>query len=107
MNTDHTTIAPPMSVADGLRALADFLDAHPDAPEPLYPSLGRQCDYDEYTIAFDDLGLTDTTQATSSHNVAVRKFGPVEYRIQRGKAHDFAERELRIAERERELGITA
>jgi hypothetical protein len=76
-------------VIAGLRALADFLEGHPDAPAPkwadvmVFPSGDTDADI---RVATDSIAarigatIADNT-AAGGHYVASVKFGPVEYKI--------------------------
>jgi hypothetical protein len=74
---------------NGLRALADYLATHPDAPVPAYGAVIHLC-----AASTDDggcaqvrrfarqLGATvEDTVAHDGHCEAVRSFGPIGYRM--------------------------
>jgi hypothetical protein len=71
----------------GLRALAAFLQGHPDVPAPrwayvyVFPSHGA---YEEMRAEIDQIaariGAAATGNAAYGHYVASRHFGPVQYR---------------------------
>ncbi|MEU6780401.1 hypothetical protein ABZ912_14460 [Nonomuraea angiospora] len=84
-----------VQLIDGLRALADFLDAHPDVPLNSWASVSYSVtatnlntddrDQDDVERAEVDrvaaiLGVTPTLSDNGSHYTALRTFGPVEYR---------------------------
>lgn len=92
---------------DGLRALADFLEATPDAPTA-NSTIG---------LHINDAGEYDAAAAALDGNVwqngdyehCDRKFGPITYGFQTNgrAAWEIKQRESRVAERERELGIAS
>ena len=79
---------------DGLRALADFLEIHPDVPTNSWVNVSYSVtaadtngegDQDEAERAEVDrvaavLGVTPTLNGSGSHYTAERSFGPVVYR---------------------------
>lgn len=65
----------------GLRELADWLEATPDAPLAYYPSYGRQVTGEEMLRIAASLGFT-RQDTDNTYVVVARHFGPVEYRLQ-------------------------
>ncbi|MGW0807980.1 hypothetical protein [Nonomuraea sp. NPDC002799] len=82
-----------VQLIEGLRALADFLDTHPDVPTNSWVNVsysvtaadtsGDDSD-DAKRVEVDRvaaiLGVTPTQNNRGSHYTALRTFGPVEYR---------------------------
>jgi hypothetical protein len=71
----------------GFRALADFLENHPDVPAPVYASVlvfppnatdvGRHAEID---VIASRIGAGIETSEYGHHYITSRNFGPVEYR---------------------------
>ena len=81
--TDSTDRA---AVISGLRGLADYLDSTPQMPAPTYPVIYMFPSSGEWTemrgeidAAAALLGVTATV-TNGGHYVAIRSFGPVEFR---------------------------
>jgi hypothetical protein len=91
----------------GLRDLADFLEAHPEVPRPLTKALGRR--YDGLNLAkvmpperFTSLVETLDARIVPSHTPgmisAIKNFGPVELYIQVPRALVAEERPVQAVE---------
>jgi len=74
------------ALIDGLRALADFLESSPQVPAPIHADVftfppdgdwGAMCA--EIDTIASGLGVTGHT-ASGGHYIAVRYFGPIQYR---------------------------
>ncbi|NUW30742.1 hypothetical protein HTZ77_04800 [Nonomuraea sp. SMC257] len=77
---------------DGLRALADFLDTHPDVPTNSWAHVSYSVTANDVDGGSEDakraevgrvaaiLGVTPTLSDSGSHYTALRTFGPVEFR---------------------------
>lgn len=91
--TDSTTTHPHEYLIDGLRALADFLQVHPDLPVDCWANISYSVtvggamgedDTEPAKCAEVDrvaaiLGVTPTIRANGDHYTAVLAFGPVVY----------------------------
>jgi hypothetical protein len=96
--------------ADGLRALANFIEDTPGAPMPLGAMKRHYGDADEYDRVVAIIGAKpNPSRSGSGYEHAERKFGPIVYGVQTdGRAmQQIKQRERAIAERERELGLSA
>jgi hypothetical protein len=81
--TDSTDRA---AVISGLRGLADYLESTPEIPAPAYPVIYTFPTTGEWAVMCAEidkaaalLGVT-ACKTAGGHYVAVRSFGPVEYR---------------------------
>ena len=94
-----------LEYVDGLRALAAFIEQTPGCPLPS-AHLGRHFDdADEFDAGAAVLGGRMTQWPPYEH--CTRRFGVIEFDIQTNgrDAQQVRQREQRIAERERELGL--
>lgn len=93
--------------ADGLRALANFIEETPDAPLRPGPLRCHYDDADEFDRRAAVLGGA-VKPSSPGFETCERKFGPITYGVQTDgrKAQQIKRREEAIAKRERELGLS-
>ncbi len=101
--SDTPQDTPHAAMAEGLRDLADFLDANPAAPLPLGVTASRHMDAGEFDAATEALGL-DIVDKDSAFWRAMVTFGPVTYWLQTdglgARRRELDEREKALDERE-------
>jgi hypothetical protein len=83
---NHADSAVRAALINGLRALADYLESNPEVPAPAYPvvyTFPAAGDWPQMRAEIDAtaarLGV-NAHLAEGGHYIAVRSFGPVEYR---------------------------
>lgn len=94
----YASIPQRAALAEGLRALADYLESNPEVPAPIYtdcyifPPDGTCAETRvEIDMIAARLGATARPAAAGQHYTVTRSFGPVEYRavaICKGHHHD-------------------
>jgi hypothetical protein len=97
--------------ADGLRAVANFIEATPGAPLPPAQFVQHYSDADEFDVATAAIDVTARPASWArGYEIATREFGRITYGAQMEgatrKAQQIRRREEAIAARERELGLS-
>ncbi|MDQ2814221.1 MAG: hypothetical protein M3Z75_20725 [Actinomycetota bacterium] len=83
---NHADSTERAALISGLRSLADYLESNPEVSPPAYPVLYKFPSADDWAEMCAEIDATaarlgvTADPTTGGHYVAVRRFGPVEYR---------------------------